>query len=156
MAGATMNGGMIPINRTTSYPKEKISILLLENLHINGINMFRDEGFNVCLPVCSVWHGCTGVQPMPPKAHHTLQLFFFCIPQVITSAKSMTEDELVEKIKDVHIIGIRSKTKITKKVLEAGTKLLAVGCFCIGTNQVDLESAATLGVCEVAELACYL
>lgn len=59
---------------------------------------------------------------------------------------AMTEDELVEAIKDVHLIGIRSKTKITRKVLEAADKLLAVGAFCIGTNQIDLEAAAEMGI----------
>lgn len=55
-------------------------------------------------------------------------------------------DELIEKIKDVHVIGIRSKTKLTKQVLAAANNLLAIGCFCIGTNQVDLQAAAQKGV----------
>jgi D-3-phosphoglycerate dehydrogenase len=49
-------------------------------------------------------------------------------------------------IKDVHILGIRSKTHVTKEVLESASKLLAVGCFCIGTNQVDLKAAARKGI----------
>lgn len=53
---------------------------------------------------------------------------------------------LIEKIKDVHCIGIRSKTKLTKKVLDAAEKLGVIGCFCIGTNQVDLEVAAQKGI----------
>lgn len=57
-----------------------------------------------------------------------------------------SEDELLEKIEDVHIIGIRSKTHITEKVLQKAAKLKAIGCFCIGTNQVDLEAAMKAGV----------
>jgi D-3-phosphoglycerate dehydrogenase len=55
-----------------------------------------------------------------------------------------SEEELIENIKDVQILGIRSKTQITKKIIKNAPKLKAIGCFCIGTNQVDLE-AATLG-----------
>ena len=58
----------------------------------------------------------------------------------------MAEDVLIEKIKDVHCVGIRSKTKLTKKVLDAAEKLGVIGCFCIGTNQVDLEHAASKGI----------
>lgn len=58
----------------------------------------------------------------------------------------MVGDELIEKIRDVHVIGIRSKTKLTKQVLEHAKNLLAIGCFCIGTNQVDLQAAAKQGV----------
>ncbi|KAF9044608.1 hypothetical protein BDZ89DRAFT_943150 [Hymenopellis radicata] len=60
--------------------------------------------------------------------------------------RAMSEDELVEKIGAYHAIGIRSKTKITARVLKAATKLLVIGCFCIGTNQVDLQSAAQAGI----------
>ncbi|UTW10498.1 phosphoglycerate dehydrogenase [Marinobacterium rhizophilum] len=59
---------------------------------------------------------------------------------------SLPEDELIEKIKDVHFIGIRSRTQLTAKVLSAAEKLIAVGCFCIGTNQVDLRAATELGI----------
>jgi D-3-phosphoglycerate dehydrogenase len=59
---------------------------------------------------------------------------------------SLTEDELLSKIADVHILGIRSKTQITAPVLDAAKKLLAIGCFCIGTNQVDLVTAMRKGV----------
>jgi len=59
---------------------------------------------------------------------------------------SLSEDELVDKIKDVHFIGIRSRTQLTARVFEAATRLQAVGCFCIGTNQVDLSSALTKAV----------
>lgn len=59
---------------------------------------------------------------------------------------SLPEDELIEKIKDVHFIGIRSRTHLSEKVFEAANKLVAVGCFCIGTNQVDLEAAQKRGI----------
>jgi len=59
---------------------------------------------------------------------------------------AFTEDELLEKIEDVQIIGIRSKTQLTRKVIEKASKLKAIGCFCIGTNQVDLEAAMKAGV----------
>lgn len=54
---------------------------------------------------------------------------------------SLPEDELIERIKDAHFIGIRSRTQLTEKVLDAAGKLVAIGCFCIGTNQVDLTAA---------------
>lgn len=54
---------------------------------------------------------------------------------------SLPEDELIERIKDAHFIGIRSRTQLTDQVLEAASKLVAIGCFCIGTNQVDLDAA---------------
>ncbi|KAJ1916977.1 D-3-phosphoglycerate dehydrogenase 2 [Mycoemilia scoparia] len=67
--------------------------------------------------------------------------------QVETSDKALSKDELIEKVKDVHVIGIRSKTKLTEEVLTHATKLVAIGCFCIGTNQVDLAFAASRGIC---------
>ena len=59
---------------------------------------------------------------------------------------SLPEDELCEKIKDVHFIGIRSRTQLNEKVLSHANKLVAIGCFCIGTNQVDLIAAQTRGI----------
>ncbi|EFX01407.1 d-3-phosphoglycerate dehydrogenase [Grosmannia clavigera kw1407] len=59
---------------------------------------------------------------------------------------SLSEDELIAKIRDVHVIGIRSKTRLTEKVLREAKHLLVVGCFCIGTNQVDLDYAARNGI----------
>lgn len=53
---------------------------------------------------------------------------------------------MIEKIRDAHVVGIRSKTKLTKAVLDEAKNLLAIGCFCIGTNQVDLKHAANKGV----------
>ncbi|RPA98639.1 hypothetical protein L873DRAFT_1019857 [Choiromyces venosus 120613-1] len=66
--------------------------------------------------------------------------------QVEFHTSSLRESELVEKIRDVHVIGIRSKTKLTASVLDHAKSLLAIGCFCIGTNQVDLKYAAKRGV----------
>ncbi|KAL4069664.1 hypothetical protein V8B97DRAFT_606068 [Scleroderma yunnanense] len=60
--------------------------------------------------------------------------------------KALSEDELVEKLPHYHAIGIRSKTKITERVIKAASKLLVIGCFCIGTNQVDLVTAARAGI----------
>jgi D-3-phosphoglycerate dehydrogenase len=59
---------------------------------------------------------------------------------------SLTEEELIKRVKDVHFIGIRSRTQLTARVFEAAIKLQAVGCFCIGTNQVDLLAALIKGV----------
>lgn len=61
---------------------------------------------------------------------------------------ALDEDELIEKIKDVHVLGIRSKTNVTRKVLEHpnASKLMSVGAFCIGTNQIDLKAANDSGV----------
>jgi D-3-phosphoglycerate dehydrogenase len=59
---------------------------------------------------------------------------------------ALDEEELVKKIKDVHIIGIRSRTQLTETVLKKARKLFAVGCFSIGTNQVDLKAAKQQGI----------
>ncbi|KAM0345112.1 hypothetical protein ACHAPU_006747 [Fusarium lateritium] len=66
--------------------------------------------------------------------------------QVEALKTSLPEDQLIEKIRDVQVIGIRSKTKLTEKVLREATNLLVIGCFCIGTNQVNLEFAAKNGI----------
>jgi D-3-phosphoglycerate dehydrogenase len=97
--------------KKTSYPKNKIKILLLENVHHVASNMLKEEGF-----------------------------------YVETFKGSMNEDELCEIISDVSVLGIRSKTQITKKVLESAKRLMAIGTFCIGTNQVDLLNATKRGV----------
>ncbi len=59
---------------------------------------------------------------------------------------SLSEDELIKKIADVHFIGIRSRTDLNKNVLSHAKKLVAIGCFCIGTNQVDKAAAQTFGI----------
>lgn len=98
--------------KSTSYPKEKIRILFLENISDTAVKNFRNNGYI----------------------------------QVEKISKALTEEELVKEIKNVHILGIRSKTQITTKVLEAADKLQAIGCFCIGVNQVDLKAALKRGV----------
>lgn len=59
---------------------------------------------------------------------------------------SLPEEELIEKIRDVHFIGLRSRTQLNATVLAAAEKLQAIGCFCIGTNQVDLQAALARGI----------
>ncbi len=59
---------------------------------------------------------------------------------------ALPEDELIERIKDAHFVGIRSRTQLNETVFDAAEKLLAVGCFCIGTNQVDLQAAIARGI----------
>jgi D-3-phosphoglycerate dehydrogenase / 2-oxoglutarate reductase len=98
--------------KNTSYPKEKIKILFLENVSDVAVKNLKHQGYaNV---------------------------------QKIT--KALTEDELIKEIKDVHILGIRSKTQITEKVLVAAKKLQVIGCFCIGVNQIDLKAATQKGI----------
>jgi D-3-phosphoglycerate dehydrogenase / 2-oxoglutarate reductase len=97
---------------STSYPKEKIKILLLENISTAAANNFTRSGYG----------------------------------QVERLSKALTEAELINAIKDVHLLGIRSKTNITQAVLKAASKLQAIGCFCIGVNQVNLQAATECGV----------
>ncbi len=66
--------------------------------------------------------------------------------QVEHLATSLGEAELIERIADVHFLGIRSRTQLTPAVFAAAKKLIGVGCFCIGTNQVDLNAASENGV----------
>jgi D-3-phosphoglycerate dehydrogenase len=96
----------------TSYPKEKIKVLLLENVSETAVRNFTRNGYT----------------------------------QVEKLTKALPEDELINAIKNVHLLGIRSKTQITPKVLEAAKKLQAVGCFCIGVNQVNLAKATDCGI----------
>jgi len=97
---------------TTSYPKERINILFLENISDKAVQYFKQQGY----------------------------------ANVKKIAGALSEEELIKEIKDVHLLGIRSKTQITPKVLEAAKKLQAIGCFCIGVNQVDLKTATKKGV----------
>jgi D-3-phosphoglycerate dehydrogenase len=66
--------------------------------------------------------------------------------QVESVRNALDESELIERIPGVHILGIRSKTKVTARVLEAADNLVAIGAFCIGTDQIDLTTASTKGV----------
>lgn len=98
--------------KITSYPKEKINILFLENISDTAVKHFTNSGY-------------------------------------ISARKlsgALSEEELIREVKDVHLLGIRSKTQITARVLEAANKLQAIGCFCIGVNQVDIKSATRHGV----------
>jgi D-3-phosphoglycerate dehydrogenase / 2-oxoglutarate reductase len=97
---------------STSYPKNKINILFLENISDTALNNFRQAGYM----------------------------------NVKKLGGALSEEELLREIKDVHILGIRSKTQITASVLAAAKKLQAIGCFCIGTNQVDLTTSMQNGV----------
>lgn len=97
--------------RSVSYPKNRIKILLLENVHSDAFDKLSKDGFSV--EEVSV---------------------------------SLSEDELIEKIQDVHVLGIRSKTQVTKRVLDAAEKLMTVGAFCIGTKQIDLDACKEKGI----------
>ena len=103
---------MVPEKKKTSYPKDKINILFLENISDVAVQQFSSEGYI----------------------------------NVKKFSKALSEEELIVAIKDVHLLGIRSKTVVTQKVLLAAEKLQAIGCFCIGVNQVDLQSATERGV----------
>lgn len=100
------------MSKQTSYPKEKINILFLENISDKAIEKFKSNGYT----------------------------------NITKLSKAFTEEELIEAIKDVHLLGIRSKTQITDNVLAAAEKLMAIGCFCIGVNQVNLKEATNKGV----------
>tara|TARA_B110000027_G_scaffold48199_1_gene52836 strand:- start:11151 stop:13043 length:1893 start_codon:yes stop_codon:yes gene_type:complete len=97
--------------RNISYPKNRIKILLLENVHPDAFKKLSKDGFTV-----------------------------------ETVSKSLSEEELIEKIKEVHVLGIRSKTKVTANVVAAAEKLMVVSAFCIGTTQIDLEACKEKGV----------
>lgn len=99
------------LNTAVSYPKNRINVLLLENVHPIAVELMRAEGFNV-------------------ETYHA----------------AMTEEELCQRIKNVSVLGIRSKTMVTAKVLENANRLMAIGAFCIGTNQIDLKAATKKGI----------
>lgn len=65
---------------------------------------------------------------------------------VETGKSALSEEELIKKVSDVHVLGIRSKTEITAPYIQSAKKLMTIGCFCIGTNQVDLNAARDQGV----------
>ena len=65
---------------------------------------------------------------------------------VVTYPKALPTEDLKQEIKDAHFVGIRSRTQLSADVLDAAERLVAIGCFCIGTNQVDLEAAARRGI----------
>src|SRR3954467_1594181 len=96
----------------TSYPKNRINVLLLENISDSTVAELREHGYG----------------------------------QIERLGGALSEPELANAVKGVHLLGIRSKSQITKKVLDGADKLLSIGCFCIGVNQVDLSSATKKGV----------
>ena len=98
--------------KETSYPKEKINLLFLENISDAAVKYFKDAGYS----------------------------------SVRKLGGALSEEQLIKEVKDVHLLGIRSKTQITRNILDAARKLQAIGCFCIGVNQVDLKSARQNGV----------
>lgn len=98
--------------KDTSYPKDKIKILLLENISETAVRQFKDAGYT----------------------------------DIKRVSGALGEDELIREIGDVHLLGIRSKTQVTSRVLAHAKKLQAIGCFCIGVNQVDLKAATQQGV----------
>ena len=65
---------------------------------------------------------------------------------VVAYPKALPSDDLKREIKDAHFVGIRSRTQLSAEIFEAADRLVAIGCFCIGTNQVDLEAAAKRGI----------
>ena len=101
---------MIP--KQTSYPKDKIKILLLENISDAAVRELKGYGY----------------------------------ADVEKINGALSEEELMKAVKGVHLLGIRSKTKITKNVINAADKLVAIGAFCIGVNQVDLKAATEKGI----------
>lgn len=76
-----------------------------------------------------------------------IQLFRSEGYEVQVMKKSLTEDELCEAIKGVSVLGIRSKTQVSKKVIDNADRLMAIGAFCIGTNQIDLDACTKKGIC---------
>jgi D-3-phosphoglycerate dehydrogenase len=99
-------------NLPTSYPKDKIKVVLLEDIHPAAVSAFRKAGYT----------------------------------DITKLKRSAAGAELDAIVRDAHILGIRSKTQLTQAVLDQAGKLLAVGCFCIGTNQVDLDRATEKGI----------
>jgi len=79
-----------------------------------------------------------------PSAVETLQAAGYF--NIESHAKALPPEELKKAIADAHFVGIRSRTQLTAEVFESARKLVAVGCFCIGTNQVDLKTATSRGV----------
>jgi D-3-phosphoglycerate dehydrogenase len=84
------------------------------------------------------------LEGLHPNVADTLKKAGYENIEYITHA--LDEDTLIKKIKDARFIGIRSRTQLTQKVLDAAERLAAIGCFCIGTNQVDLDVARVKGI----------
>jgi D-3-phosphoglycerate dehydrogenase len=100
------------MSKSTSFPREKIKLLMLEGIHPSALRLFKEAGYR----------------------------------EIEAIKSSLNESELLKKIADVHLLGIRSKTMLTEKVLAAGHKLIGIGAFCIGTNQIDMNAAVANGI----------
>src|ERR1044072_5589969 len=96
----------------TSYPRNRIKILLLENISDSAVDEFKKSGY----------------------------------VEVRRLNGALTEEQLVKAVNGLPLIGIRSKTQITKNVIDAADKLFALGAFCIGVNQVDIKAATEHGI----------
>ncbi len=94
-----------------SYPRSRIRMLLLENVHPLSVERLHDAGY-----------------------------------QVETVTGALDENELIARLPGVHVLGVRSKTQVSARVLQSADRLLAVAAFCIGTNQIDLEAASSQGI----------
>lgn len=97
---------------STSYPRNKIKILLLENISDAAVEELHQGGYL----------------------------------EIKKIDGALSEADLIKAVKGVHLLGIRSKTQVTKNIIAAADKLLAIGAFCIGVNQVDLKAATEKGI----------
>ena len=95
-----------------SLSKDKIRVLLLENVNNSAVRLFEANGYS----------------------------------EVERLKKALGPDELKRALSGVHMLGIRSRTQLTADVLEAADRLMAVGCFSVGTNQVELDAARRVGI----------
>ncbi len=96
----------------TSYPRNKIKILLLENISDSAVEELKSSGY----------------------------------AEIKQIKGALSKADLMREIKGVHILGIRSKTQISENVIAKADKLLAIGAFCIGINQVNLKAAISKGI----------
>jgi len=96
---------------SVSYPKNRIKVLLLENINQEAVKLFEKEGY--------------------PVEYYE---------------KTLPYNELMEKVKNISILGIRSRTKINEELLKKAIRLISLGAFCIGTNQIDLSAASRKGI----------
>ncbi|GAB4218645.1 MAG: hypothetical protein Fur009_0430 [Candidatus Microgenomates bacterium] len=102
---------LLNLPRAFSYPKNRIKVLLLENINNEAVKLFEKEGY-----------------------------------QIDYYSSSLEKEKLIEKIKDISILGIRSKTYVDENILLQAKKLLTIGAFCIGINQINLKEANKQGI----------
>jgi len=98
--------------RNFSLDKSKIKVLLLEGIHENAVEFFKENGYS----------------------------------DIECLNEALSGNELEKRLQNTHIIGIRSRTELRKSLLSGASKLFAIGCFSIGTNQVDIRDAKMLGM----------